>query len=326
MTQGEALEILKTGANVFLTGEPGSGKTYTVNRYIAYLRSHGLEPAITASTGIAATHLGGMTIHSWSGIGIKERLAKTDLRRIAENQQVKKRVAKAKVLIIDEISMLPPRTLEMIDLVCREIKKNQLSFGGVQVVLVGDFFQLPPIINNYNHTNSRDNLFGGPAPRFAYDSAVFKQADFKTCYITEQYRQDDSEFLSILSKIRRNAFDESSMDLIRKRKTDLSKVPEFAPKLFSHNLDVDRINDQMLAKIPRPSRLFSMESHGPEALISSMKKGCLSPEHLNLKVGASVMFTKNNPKEGFVNGTLGEITTVQIKLTKNLTADRILGS
>ena len=108
MDQAFALKILKSGANVFLTGEPGSGKTYLINEYVAYLRSHGIKPAITASTGIAATHIGGMTIHSWCGIGIKNKLGSGDLHRISTNNYVKKRVENAKVLIIDEISMLPP--------------------------------------------------------------------------------------------------------------------------------------------------------------------------------------------------------------------------
>ena len=88
MTQAEALAILKTGANVFLTGEPGSGKTHTVNQYVAYLRSSGIEPAITASTGIAATHIGGFTIHSWSGIGVRRVLTPYDLDHIGQNRNI----------------------------------------------------------------------------------------------------------------------------------------------------------------------------------------------------------------------------------------------
>src|SRR3989344_3200417 len=119
MTQAEALNILKTGANVFLTGEPGAGKTHTVNEYVRYLKNSGVEPSITASTGIAATHIGGVTIHSWSGIGIKRYLSKYDLDRITNNERVSKRINKAKVLIIDEVSMLGPGTLDMVDAVCR---------------------------------------------------------------------------------------------------------------------------------------------------------------------------------------------------------------
>lgn len=307
MTQSQALKILKSGANVFLTGEPGSGKTYVINQYVTYLRSHGIQPAITASTGIAATHIGGMTIHSWSGIGIKDRLNKTELRSIVTNDYVSKRVKAAKVLIIDEVSMLAPQTLQMIDAICRGVRDNSKSFGGLQVVLVGDFFQLPPINKNFADESSQENLFDEEKYRFVYDSPIWNQTKFTTCYITEQHRQDDSDLVSILTKIRNNSFDELSLSHIKKRKIDLTKVPDNVPKLYSHNIDVDAVNNRMLAKIPAKARYFNMTTKGSEAIIRAMKKGCLSPENLYLKVGASVMFTKNNSKDGYVNGTLGVV-------------------
>ena len=97
MTQNDALKIIKTGANVFLTGAPGSGKTYTINQYVAYLRSHKIKPAITASTGVASTHIGGITIHSWCGIGIKNQLSKYDLNKIATTSYIKKRITEIKI-------------------------------------------------------------------------------------------------------------------------------------------------------------------------------------------------------------------------------------
>src|SRR3989338_1569429 len=146
MTQDEALSILKTGASVFLTGEPGSGKTHTISRYVQWLREHRIEPAITASTGIAATHIGGRTIHSWSGIGVKHTLMSSDLNRIEGNARVAKRVRETHILIIDEISMLSANTLSMVEAVCRKIRGGVAPFGGLQIVLVGDFFQLPPVV------------------------------------------------------------------------------------------------------------------------------------------------------------------------------------
>ena len=145
MTQLEALSIMKTGANIFLTGEPGSGKTYVINKYVQYLRECGIDPAVTASTGIAATHISGMTIHSWSGVGIKEKLDKYDLDKISSSQYIAKRVIRTNVLIIDEVSMLSSSTLSMVDAVAREIRHNSGAFGGLQVIFVGDFFQLPPV-------------------------------------------------------------------------------------------------------------------------------------------------------------------------------------
>lgn len=297
MTQSQALSILKTGVNVFLTGEPGSGKTHTINEYTAYLRGHGIEPAITASTGIAATHIGGMTIHSWSGIGIKKKLDKYDLNKITSSEYIVKRVRKAKVLVIEEISMLTSETLSMVDAVCREIKQNSEPFGGMQVIFAGDFFQLPPVVKRETEEGSS----------FAYDSPVWTGLNPIVCYLTEQYRQDDSDFLNLLTAIRHNAFGNDHLRHIESRKIERGTIPNSVPKLFSHNADVDRINDEILTKLLGEPHEFTMSLQGPDALVAVLRKGCLSPEALYLKVGAAVMFTKNNPKEGFVNGTLGTV-------------------
>jgi ATP-dependent exoDNAse (exonuclease V) alpha subunit len=307
MTQSEALSILKTGCNVFVTGEPGSGKTHTITEYVAYLRARGIEPAVTASTGIAATHIHGMTIHSWSGIGIKTTLGRSDLHALASNKPVAKRVRRAHVLIIDEVSMLPPETLSMIDAVCREIKERSEPFGAIQVVLVGDFFQLPPIVKPPVGDDSQVLFMEESSPRFAYDSPAWRRADPIVCYLTEQHRQDDGDYLAVLSAIRRNAFGDEHLHRLAGRSVHRDAAPSGAPKLFSHNVDVDRVNEGILARLPGEPRVFTLSSQGPEPLVSALKKGCLSPETLRLKVGAAVMFTKNNPQEGFVNGTLGVV-------------------
>lgn len=307
MTQSQALSILKTGSNVFVSGEPGSGKTHTINQYVAYLRARGIEPAITASTGIAATHIGGMTIHSWTGIGIKTTLDKSDLHALASNTSIAKRVRRAKVLIIDEVSMLAAEVLSMVDAVCREIKEQSEPFGGMQVVLVGDFFQLPPIVKPETGHDSPNLFREKSSSRFAYDSSAWNGADLTVCYLTEQYRQDDDEFLAVLSAIRRNAFGADHLRCLTSRTVQPHEAPKAAPKLFSHNVDVDRVNDGVLAQLPGKRRDYPMTSQGPDALIAALKKGCLSPETLCLKAGAAVMCTKNNPKEGFVNGTLGVV-------------------
>lgn len=307
MTQEEALKILKTGANVFLTGEPGSGKSYTINQYTQYLRSRGIEPAVTASTGIAATQIGGRTIHSWSGIGIKGSLNKYDLDKISSTEYIVKRIQRAKVLIIDEVSMLPPDTLTMVEVVCREIRQSGEPFGGLQTVLVGDFFQLPPILKNNFQSKSQISLISTPVGRFAYDSEAWKKANFMTCYLTEQHRQDDKKFFSLLTAIRENNFNSKHLLQIKKRKKEHEEVADITPKLYTHNSNVDFVNDEMLSKLVTKSEEFEMKSRGPKALVESLKKGCLSPETLILKVGAEVMFTKNNLKQGFVNGTLGVV-------------------
>ncbi len=307
MTQAQALEILKTGANVFFFVEPGAGKTHTINQYGSYLRTRNIEPSITASTGIAATHLGGMTIHSWSGIGIKKYLDKYELDRISSTEYLAKRIRRAKVLIIDEVSMLSPETLDMVDLVCRNIRQNGDSFGGLQVIFVGDFFQLPPIVRNEINQNQQTAMLQTPKARFAYDSTAWQRAKPMICYLTEQHRQDDDTFLEILSAIRSNNFDSNHLSEIAKRKVENDNSAKKAVKLYTHNMDVDRTNDAMLATFVNRPVTFSMYTKGSPALVAALQKGCLSPSNLVLKVGAKVMFTKNNPKEGFVNGTLGTV-------------------
>lgn len=297
MTQKQALDILKTGANVFLTGEPGAGKTHTINEYVRYLRDHKVEVAITASTGIAATHIGGMTIHSWSGMGINTSPSNYELDAIASREYIVKRVGRAKILIIDEVSMLSSQALDTVDSICRAVRQSDLPFGGLQVILVGDFFQLPPISKSDEQ-----------AANFAYHAAAWQGANPIVCYLTEQHRQDDGDFLNLLSAIRRNEFNHEHMTLLENRKLTAGVgAPKDTPKIFSHNVDVDRVNTGILNQLPGEEKNFRMTTTGPQNMVAALQKGCLSPQALCLKKGAAVMFTKNNPKEQFVNGTLGII-------------------
>lgn len=311
MTQETALAILKTGANVFLTGEPGAGKTYTINKYVSYLRTHGIEPAITASTGIAATHIGGMTIHSWSGIGIKKDLMPEDISHILSSRGAAGRIRQAKVLIIDEVSMLDVRMLTMIDRVCRAARAPQDSFGGLQVIFVGDFFQLPPVVSAQDRemkSSFMDELYEEDQSRFAFQSRAWQSADPTVCYITEQHRQSDNEFLQLLTAIRSgNILAEHRVHLDSRLGITAPADDKNITKLFPHNEDVDRLNSIELGKIIAETKTFFMQAKGSRNLVDALKRGCLSPEQLDLKHGAAVMFTKNNFDEGFVNGTLGVV-------------------
>ena len=309
MTQDEALTILKTGGNVFLTGEPGSGKTHTVNAYVAWLRERGIEPAITASTGIAATHIGGYTIHSWSGIGIKRTLSEQDLDQIAQNKGVTKRVMDAHTLIIDEVSMLSAATLTMVDAVCRAVRLDERAFGGVQVILVGDFFQLPPITRRTDASEhgGQTSAFASADGPFAFAAPAWREMNPIVCYLSEQHRQEDEAFLALLSALRRGDIDDDHRALLETR--HLPRPKGTVTELYSHNADVDTVNDAELAKLPGEAHPFRMDSRGAEKLVASLKRGCLSPEMLSLKVGARVMFTKNDHvTHKYVNGTLGTVT------------------
>ncbi len=297
MTQNEALEILKTGVNVFLTGEPGAGKTYTINAYIRWLNARGVDVAVTASTGIAATHVDGMTIHSWSGIGVKRNISDYDIELIMSKEKTARRILDAKVLIIDEISMLDAATLDSVDRVLRALRHKPLMpeepFGGLQVIFVGDFFQLPPI--------SKDGDM-----QFAFASDAWREARPVACYLSEQHRQDDGEFLDLLTAMRQGAFEDRHLSILESR-IGITPGDSVVTKLYTHNADVDRMNADALDRIDSSARVYQMTSRGAQTLVEALKRNCLSPETLVLKEGAAVMFTRNNFDEGYVNGTLGDV-------------------
>lgn len=304
MTQSDALDILKTGANVFLTGAPGSGKTHTIDRYIDWLRDRKVGVGVTASTGIAATHIGGLTIHSWSGVGIKDHLSNRDLKTIAENDVLTERARKTRVLVIDEISMLSGPVLTAVNQACMAMRDSPLPFGRLQVVLVGDFFQLPPVSSR----PARGGLFSGQeeaGPPFAFDARTWRDLELRVCYLTEQHRQQDGEYLDILEAIRTESVHDGHREALASRRARIA--PQSVTRLYSHNADVDRQNSRALAKLPGTGRTFDMESEGSEKLVRTLVRGCMSPETLELKKGARVMFTRNDFMAGYVNGTTGVV-------------------
>ena len=301
MTQDQALSILKTGANVFLTGEPGAGKTYTINRYIEWLRERGIEPAITASTGIAATHVGGMTLHAWSGIGIKRDLSEWDLEALLEREPLVRRVRGTAVLIIDEVSMLDARLLALVDRAVRTLRGSERPFGGLQVIFVGDFFQLPPVPPR-DPERSREG-----SSQFAFESPSWEELNPLYCYLSEQHRQEDDAFLELLGALRAGTLTDNHKSALRAR-AEYPEEGDLSTRLYPHNADVDRLNDEALARVDAPVRIFEMRSEGGKALVESLKRGCLSPQTLALKEGGRVMFTRNNFDKGYVNGTLGVVT------------------
>lgn len=298
MRQSKALAIMKSGRNVFLTGSAGAGKTYVLNQYIKYLREHRIGVAITASTGIAATHMNGQTVHSWSGIGIRNEISHRHLVNLKEKKYFRDKIEKAKVLIIDEISMLHRRQLDLVNEVLKFFKETEEPFGGLQVIFSGDFFQLPPIGEEWE--SSRD--------KFAFMSDAWVEANVNVCYITEQHRQSDNPLNFILNEIRSGNVSQESIDLLQDRLQLHHEEDDNETQLFTHNYDVSRTNLYYLDKIGKESRTFEATTFGNPVLVEMLTKSVLAEEILEIKVGAQVMFVRNNYEAGYVNGTIGRVS------------------
>jgi ATP-dependent exoDNAse (exonuclease V) alpha subunit len=298
MKQAHALGIMAEGKSVFLTGPAGSGKTYVLNQFVKYARAQGKKVAVTASTGLAATHLGGNTIHSWAGIGIHDEVKKymiSDMSKTRRDQ-----ITSADILVIDEVSMLHDYRLDMVEEVCRKVREDDRPFGGLQVILCGDFYQLPPI-------NREDGRQGG----FIVNSEAWENLEPIICYLEEQHRQEDDQLLEILTALRDNDLRRRHAESLLARKMYRTPFDEVVTELYTRNENVDRINEQKLSEMDGDLHEFTMTHSGRTSGVESLMKSCLAPEVLMLKQGAFVMFVKNSLEKKYVNGTLGTVVNFE---------------
>lgn len=281
------------GDSVFLTGAPGSGKTFVLNEFIRRAKKAGKRVAVTASTGIAATHIGGTTIHSWAGLGIRDSITEQDHKWLKENARLLKRYNNLDVLIIDEVSMLHGKRLNMINEICKLLRVSDEPFGGLQIILTGDLFQLPPI--------DREAI----TIDFVHLSDAWRELNPTICYLKEQHRQVNDPLLDLLEAMRANDVNQAHFDALGERMG--RDVPENVTRLYSHNVDVERINNEHLKALDEDVKLFAMETFGVQAKVEQLMKSVLAPQLLELKIGAEVMFVANNFSEGFVNGSRGTV-------------------
>ncbi len=296
MKQETALNILKSGKNVFITGSAGTGKTYLLNQYIQYLKERRIYPTIVAPTGIAASHLKGQTIHSFFALGIRDTVVdNVYVASLLEKSYLKSRFSKLQLLIIDEVSMVSPEIFASMDKILRAFKNNPEPFGGVQVIISGDFFQLPPVSKEFKEK------------RFAWQSPSWKALELKSCYLQEKFRQDDDRLIQILDEIRLASVSPSSHALLESRFHKKLSSNYQPTKLYTHNVDVDRINLEELKKLKGKSYVFTYTSKGSSKNIEKIFKTAMVLEELTLKKGAVVIFIKNNPDKNYINGTTGVV-------------------
>ena len=298
---------LRTFARQSHLRSQGTGKSHTLKEAIKALRSRRKGKVfVTASTGAAATQVGGTTIHMFAGIGLGQEPAADLARKVASNRHASKRWRECGALVIDEISMVEAALFDKLDHVARYVRGSDDAFGGIQLLVCGDFLQLPPVSKG-----------GGPdADFFAFEASAWRRCFPEQRVLTKVFRQRDATFVDILNELRVGKLSNRSAALLRKLKhTDLSPWTREGvepTRLNCYNADVDRINDAALARLHAGGdglRTFDAQDSGAEPYLGSLRKNGAFPERLQLKVGAQVMLLVNLDVEaGLVNGSRGVVT------------------
>lgn len=284
MKQSEAIKVMASRSNVFLSGPPGSGKSYILNQFVNKMEAEGLNVAVTATTGIAASLIGGVTIHAWASLprGGSEISAPSDACRT--------RLKNADVLIIDEISMLGAKDFENLDTILKNTRDSDAPFGALQIIACGDFYQLPPV--------ARDS--GG----YVFESEAWGRLSPKVCILSGQFRQTNDKLYAALVALRNGEFTSDNFrDLLDRQK----EPPKESTYLLTHNLAVDRENTKRLQGLKGGTKAYEMVTTGDSKHIETLTRSLVVPQLLELKQGARVMFTANNISLGYVNGTQGKV-------------------
>lgn len=304
-SQPEALARLFSGKNIFLSGPAGSGKTFLIERFVDWLDAEyegRVNVAITASTGIAAQLLGGKTIHSWSGIGINTEKFKQPSKT---EWAARDRIESVDVLVIDEISMLPAYLFTRLDELMRYMRKSKAPFGGVQLVVMGDFMQLPPVAKKGAKTADGEELDSS----FCITTESWKTASFRALYLDKVRRAKDPKLKRVLASIAADKVDQETKNLIESRLGQPKDPAKKYMTLFTTNKNVDRFNEERLAENPNAEMRLPLRYHLDSKHWDPIKKSNGLKEYCQLKVGATVMLTANIP-DGHSNGSLGEVVGI----------------
>jgi ATP-dependent DNA helicase PIF1 len=303
--QDRIYECIHQGKHCFVTGSGGTGKSYLIESLREMFRNAKRKAVVTATTGIAALHVKGMTINSWAGIGLdggEDDSILSKFNPASIKDKIEKRWTTVDALIIDEISMLRPGVFELLDKIGRLVRKRpSMLFGGIQVLVFGDFLQLAPVYKSTDPTPSRI---------FAFESDLWRRMFTKenSFYLKKIYRQTDERYLELLQRMRVGKLNRDDIIYLQTFKVDHEECKEGSVKLFSRNEMVDAYNKKKLDEIREPIITYHWDEKGDPNILKDLKASCLAPQQLKLKKGASVMLLKNiDPFIGLVNGSVGTI-------------------
>ena len=291
--QKRVLETVLKGQNIFFTGSAGTGKSFLLKRIIGALPPQ--HTFATASTGVAACHIGGTTLHAFGGIGSGTACLEQCV-ELARRPAVAQQWRKCKHLIIDEISMVDGEFFNKLETVARVIKKNDKPFGGIQLILCGDFLQLPPVTKQNQKC------------KFAFQSRAWRHSIDVNMELTNVRRQSDPSFIKILQQLRLGRCTEEIYLKLSESKTHkIDKNGVLATRLCTHKEDVDFINQDQLSKIKAPLRTFeALDSD--EFYRKTIDAQCPVKYKVDLKEGSQVMLAKNlDVQRGLVNGARGVV-------------------
>lgn len=299
--QSRVLDAISSGKSVFITGSAGTGKTLFLRHIIKRLKKlhHQSRVFVTASTGLAACAIKGRTLHSFAGIGLGEDDRQTLLLKVISNRQAYRRWIKTRALVIDESSMIDGEILDTLEFIARTVRGGEERdsenkvWGGIQLVVSGDFFQLPPIVKRENRKE------------FAFEADCWGSSFDMQVELTRVFRQSEANLVKLLQNVRRGVVDHEDLDLLKKCCTE-AEPDSSAVQLYPRNQDVKRVNKKKMEDLKKPTYIYHAHDRGEDPWLGQLNQG-IAPDELPLCEGARVMLCKNLTRT-LVNGATGTVT------------------
>ena len=326
----KVLTLLQNGENVFLTGFAGTGKSYILNKLKEKLKK---KLTITSTTGIAAVNVKGQTLHSWAGVGLCRNTISNTVEKIRKRKTQLNQILKCKILAVDEISMLNIEAFEYVNEVLKALRETDKQFGGIQVLFIGDFFQLPPV-----EKGNENSLFS--ERKYCFDSPVWDELNLKNVILKKNYRQNEENFITALAHMRENCLDIDDIKLLNSRCTQLDTYETNILHIFSTNEEANRYNIAKFNMIDEPIRIFPAQdgvyrgtrlvdenlTESENYILEIFSKNCRAEKEIVLKLGARVMLLVNMDfNRGLINGACGSIQSfnennIVVKFDNGITA------